>query len=34
MTDMSTGEIVIYQTEDGQAKLDVKLEKRNDLVKP
>ena len=27
MTDTSIGEIVIYQTEDGQAKLDVRLEK-------
>jgi len=27
MTDISTGEIIIYQTEDGQAKLDVRLEK-------
>jgi len=27
MTDMSTGEIIIYQTEDGQTKLDVKLER-------
>jgi hypothetical protein len=27
MTDTSIGEIVIYQTEDGQAKLDVKLER-------
>jgi prophage maintenance system killer protein len=26
MTDMSTGQIIIYQTEDGQARLDVRLE--------
>jgi prophage maintenance system killer protein len=26
MTDMSTGEIIIYQTEDGQTKLDVRFE--------
>jgi prophage maintenance system killer protein len=27
MTDMSAGEIIIYQSEDGQAKLDVRLER-------
>ncbi len=26
MTGMASGEIIIYQTEDGQAKLDVRLE--------